>query len=366
MASVNLREKPLRDGTVSLVLDYHEHGVRHKKTLKIYVTPSDAKSRNPAQREAYQEAYRVAHIEKNKVEKRLLHLENDIAPTYDRQASFIDYFEGLLAAHNHNWRSVFIHLHRFTGGKLAFGSVTPEWVERFQQYLVTQVQTCTANAYMTLLTASLSQAVRAKLIPVNPSIGVRKLRVKEKPPKCLSKEQVELLLQNRQDVPEWVVRAFLFSCYTGLRISDVETLVWGEVQGNGVSPEGRQHYKLVKEQIKTQDTVHIPLTAQAVAILDGLGLRGKAASEALDRVFILKSRSQVQHYVDRWRKQAGVFFTFHSSRHTFGTTLQTAGVDIYTTSKLMGHRSITTTTRYAKVIDRQRDQAIERLSGYLA
>jgi hypothetical protein len=52
MASVNLREKPLRDGTMSLVLDYHEHGARHKQFLKIYINPQDAKSRNPAQREA--------------------------------------------------------------------------------------------------------------------------------------------------------------------------------------------------------------------------------------------------------------------------------------------------------------------------
>lgn len=30
MASVNLREKPLSNGTVSLVLDYYEQGVRRK------------------------------------------------------------------------------------------------------------------------------------------------------------------------------------------------------------------------------------------------------------------------------------------------------------------------------------------------
>ncbi|MGI4875682.1 MAG: tyrosine-type recombinase/integrase [Janthinobacterium lividum] len=366
MACVNLREKPLRNGTVSLVLDYHEQGVRHKQSLKIYVNPQDAKSRNPAQREAYQEAYRIAHIEKNKVEKRLLHLENDIAPTYDRNASFLEYVDGLVPTRNHNWRSMANHLRQFSRGKLPCGNLTEEWVSRFQEYLVTQVQASTARSLMGLFITALNQAVRDKVLPDNPSKYVRKVRVKEKPPKCLNKEQIEVLLQNRQGIPDWIVQPFLFSCYTGLRISDIETLVWGEVHGNGVSPEGLSHFKLVKEQVKTQDTVQIPLTAQAITILDTLGLRYKSAAEALDNVFILKSRSQTKRYVDKWRQQAGVFFTYHSSRHTFGTTLQTAGVDIYTTSKLLGHRKIETTTKYARVIDRQRDQAIEKLGSYLS
>jgi integrase len=364
MASVNLREKPLRDGTVSLVLDYHEHGVRHKKTLKIYVTPADAKSRNPAQREAYQEAYRIAKIEQNKVERRLLHLEHHIAPTYDLHASFLDYFQSLLATRNHNWRSVARHLQHFTKGKLPFGSLTDEWLARFQDYLGSQVQASSVRSYMGLLLTSFNLAVRDKRMPAAPT--VRKVRVPDKPPKYLTKEQVEVLLQHREGIPDWVVQAFLFSCYTGLRISDVETLVWGEVHGNGVNEEGRQQYKLVKQQIKTDDVVQIPLTAQAVAILDGLGLRRQGKAEALASVFPLKSRSRLKKYVIRWREQAGVFFTYHSSRHSFATALQTAGVDIYTTSRLMGHKDITSTTIYAKITGRQKDNAIERLSCYLA
>jgi integrase len=366
MASVNLREKPLSDGTVSLVLDYHEFGVRHKKTLKIYVNPQDAKSRNVVQREAYNEAYRIALIEKNKVEKRLLHQENDIAPVYDRNASFLDYFDGLLVTRNRTWQNVANHLHSFTRGKLPIGNVTPEWIRSFQEHLLTQIQASTARTYMSLLIAGLKQAVRDKLIPVNPGADFRKVRVKEKPPKCLDKQQVQVLLQNRQGIPDWVVQAFMFSCYTGLRISDVETLVWGEVHGNGVSPEGLLYFKLVKEQIKTEDTVQIPLTSQAVAILERLGLHYKSAAEALENVFLLKSRSQTKRYIERWRKQAGVFFTFHSSRHSFATALQTAGVDIYTTSRLLGHRSVITTTRYAKVVDKTRDRAIKQLANYLS
>jgi integrase len=365
MASVNLREKPLSNGTVSLVLDYYEQGARRKQTLKIYVNPQDQKSRNSIQRNAYDEAYRIAHIERNKVEKRLLHQENDIAPTYDRNASFLDYFEELTASRNHNWQSMAKHLRQFSRGKLPVVTLTEDWVERFQDYLGTKVQASTVRSYMGLLFTGFNLAVRSKLMATNPGKNVRKVKAKEPDAKYLTKDQIELLLQHRQGVPDWLVQAFRFSCFTGLRISDVESLVWGEIHGNGVNPEGLPNFKLVKQQMKTDDVVKIPLTAQALDILDELGLRSKSASEAQDNVFTLKSRSQTKRYIERWRKQAGVFFTFHSSRHTFGTSLQTAGVDIYTTSRLLGHRKIETTTRYARLVDKTRDQAIERLGNYL-
>jgi site-specific recombinase XerD len=365
MASVNLREKLLRNGTVSLVLDYYEHGVRHKQTLKIYVNPEDAKSRNQIQRNAYDEAYRIAHIERNKVEKRLLHLENDIAPVYDRQASFLEYFDGLAATRNHNWQSVAKHLRRFSNGKLPFGALTEDWVTRFQNYLGTQIQASTVRSHMGLFVTGLNLAVRDKLMADNPSKNVRKVKVKEAATKYLTKEDVELLLQNSQGIPDWLVQAFIFSCNTGLRLCDIETLVWSEIKRNDIDTKSLLRFQVVKVQVKTSDIVQIPLTAKALAILDSLGLRSKGVADAQEHVFSLKSRSQTKRYIARWRKQAGVSFTYHSSRHTFGTMLQTAGVDIYTTSRLLGHRNISTTTRYTKVVGKNRNEAIERLGSCL-
>ena len=44
--------------------------------------------------------------------------------------------------------------------------------------------------------------------------------------------------------------------------------------------------------------------------------------------------------------------------------MSTAGADIYTISKLLGHKSIATTTVYAAVVDTQRDAATDRVSGF--
>jgi integrase len=364
MAKVNIREKLLSDGRASLILDYRINGQRIKETLGIYVYPQDVKSRDRILRNAYEEAYRCANILKNEVEGRLIKQEHDIPTAYDKRASFVDYFNRLAAPRNYNWQSVAAHLTRFSRGQLAFGNVTEEWLGRFQDYLRTCVQDVTVCSYMGIITTALNQAVKEKLIPSNPSNHVRKVRGKEKPPKYLTKEQIQLLLQKREGIPDWFVEAFLFSCHTGLRLSDVESLVWADVRHMGVDKEGLAQITIVKEQIKTQELVRVPLTLQALAIIEALQNKLSRVPDDQEVVFGLKSRSQTKRYITRWSKQAGIRFTFHSSRHTFGTTLQTAGVDIHTTSKLMGHKSLNMTMRYAKVVDKARDQAIEKLTGY--
>ena len=42
---------------------------------------------------------------------------------------------------------------------------------------------------------------------------------------------------------------------------------------------------------------------------------------------------------------------FHFTRHTFATLMLTLDVDLYTTSKLLGHKNIVTTQIYAKIIE---------------
>ena len=53
--------------------------------------------------------------------------------------------------------------------------------------------------------------------------------------------------------------------------------------------------------------------------------------------------------------------TFHTSRHTFATLLYTNGADIYTISKLLGHKSISSTQIYASVIDKKKIEAVALL-----
>ena len=53
--------------------------------------------------------------------------------------------------------------------------------------------------------------------------------------------------------------------------------------------------------------------------------------------------------------------SFHCARHTYATLQITAGTDIYTVSKLLGHRELKTTQIYAKIIDNKKREAANKI-----
>ncbi len=55
------------------------------------------------------------------------------------------------------------------------------------------------------------------------------------------------------------------------------------------------------------------------------------------------------------------FASIHIARHTFATLMLTAGADLYTISKLIGHADLKTTQIYSKVIDKKKQEAITLL-----
>jgi integrase len=68
--------------------------------------------------------------------------------------------------------------------------------------------------------------------------------------------------------------------------------------------------------------------------------------------------------IRRWAQSVGINkpLTFHSARHTFAVMMLSLGVDIYTTSKLLGHRELSTTQIYAnKIIDRKKQEAVAKI-----
>ena len=81
-------------------------------------------------------------------------------------------------------------------------------------------------------------------------------------------------------------------------------------------------------------------------------------------VFQLPSLSSVERAVRKWAAEAGIkkHVTFHTSRHSYATMALMAGADLYTISKLLGHRDINTTTIYAAVVDAKRDAAVDGVS----
>jgi len=80
-------------------------------------------------------------------------------------------------------------------------------------------------------------------------------------------------------------------------------------------------------------------------------------------LFNVPSPTQLGRVLKQWCKDASIDkrVSFHTSRHTFATLALTQGVDLYTVSKLLGHKTIQATQIYAKIVDEKKKAAMEAL-----
>ena len=107
---------------------------------------------------------------------------------------------------------------------------------------------------------------------------------------------------------------------------------------------------------KTHRPVAVPLSRHALTLLPEKGL-----SE--DCVFRFPSYARTLRKLKKQAIAAGINkkVTFHVARHTFATMMLTAGADLYTISKLIGHSDVRTTQVYSKVVDRKKQEAVALL-----
>jgi len=120
-------------------------------------------------------------------------------------------------------------------------------------------------------------------------------------------------------------------------------------------------------QVKTGEVETLPVSEQAAAILrsqSNAEVSPRIISEVpAEAVFKLGAQQSIDKAIRQWVKRAGVEkrISFHCARHTFATLGLTCGVDLYTMSKLLGHRDIASTQIYAKIIDKKKLEAVAML-----
>lgn len=148
------------------------------------------------------------------------------------------------------------------------------------------------------------------------------------------------LTETEQDV----MRAFLFSCFTGLRYSDLHSLDASEIFD----------YKIRKQMHKTGDPVYVPIPLQARLLLPENLKSG--------RVFRIVENSHFNRTLRTAAKKLGYYKHIHChlARHTFATTCITLGIPLPATSKLLGHRKLETTLIYAKFVDTFLDKEMKK------
>jgi integrase len=202
---------------------------------------------------------------------------------------------------------------------------------------------------------AMNVAIQEGYISVNPVTLIPssdKFKPLEHIREYLTIEEVQKLINTPCEHPE-VKQAFLFACNCGLRYGDIESLTWNDINKDG------EHWTVATKISKTQRIVHIPLPLQAIKWMP-------KKSPNSDKVFPTLRYDNVQKYIPIWAEKAGITnktVTFYVSRHTYATMLLTLGADLYTVSKLLGHTSIRHTQRYAKIVNKKKDDAISKLDN---
>lgn len=361
--SVTLRQRGRASGKITLYLDIYADGERKVENLHLYLLPgNDPKTRQQnknilAAAEAirtrtyleYVDGY--AYINKNKKETRISEYVDQVVASKPNDVTK-RYKEEFQRA-----KSLFIES---AGKNLRLVDITADTIRAFLKTLDDaddlrhreagyKLTSTTKYNIFTRFNHVLTRAVKDGIIPTNPAAQLDRSELPKKKSRIrqfLTLEEIQMLIDTPCKRDRMVKEAFLFCCFTGLRISDARTLTWEMVDK-----------KLLKQQVKTGVFVEIPLTDNAIAWLP-------PKQDVSTNPYVFPDLSQygasVNRVLNQWIHDAGIDkqITFHCSRHTFATLLLTYGADIFTTSKLLGHTSIRTTQIYAHILDKKKEEAV--------
>lgn len=374
---IRIRQKELANGNISLYLDIYIGGKRKYEFLKLYLIPEKTREDKEKNRQTMQLANSIKS-------KRIVEYQNGefgFKSNYKLDALFFDYYRAMCEKRHGNpesrgnwgnWYSCLHHLMKYEKNeRITFADITPEWVQGFRDYLDNEAVAWSHDyrkriknkplarnsklSYFNKLRACLNQAFEDRIIPINPCRGVERFRPEEGTRMYLTIDEVRLLAQTECEYPR-IKDAFLFSCMTGLRRSDILRLKWGDIHKQG------DFTRIIFRQKKTEGQEYLDITPQAAQLMgDPKGINDPIFED-------IHSPSCTNKAVQEWVLNAGIHkkISFHCARHTFATMMLDLGTDIYTVSKLLGHRDLSTTQIYVKVLDKNKQKAVSNIPDILS
>ncbi|MQN59276.1 tyrosine-type recombinase/integrase [Segatella copri] len=269
-------------------------------------------------------------------------------------------------------RSMLKHLETSGGSDIPLKKVDVETVKQFIDYLRSahdlhknmktpgKLSDSTIHLKVNILKSVLREAVRQGLLDQNPFDRLPlsyRVKAQYKERTALTQEELIKLSETPCNTPE-LKEAFLLSCITGLRKSDILSLSIHDIEKRDDT------YYIYKKMKKTQRWLRLPLPEEAHHILSKL----HAKNGDTPYFFAHLSPHHLGEHLEVWLEDCCIsdkHITFHSGRHTCATLLLTQGTDLYTIMRYLGHQNINTTQRYAHITDQQLCIATHQISNQL-
>jgi len=368
--AVALREKKISGGKkVSFYLDIYHCGKRWYEFLDIHartekLTAQDRTNRQLAEEICIRRQHELTVDQHGLLDKQM------------KLGNFVSFFEQYIGSRkaNNNLSSTLAKLKQFVGKQaLPIFKVTTQWLKDFEGFLLKSISVNSALSYLTNIGVSLNYLVRKQVIARNPWHAIPKgerLRKKETKRTAWTIQELETLASTPCPIKLQFKQAYLFACFTGLRWSDTNGLKWSNIVERYF--DGKNERFIQFEQQKTKSLEYFPLSDQAVNILDA---RKRESAGIEDGGYIFPEaketdsknklvQARVNYALRKWAKAAGLDqkrMHFHTGRHSYATNLLELTGELYTVSKLLGHKSIQTTQIYAQVRDTVKYAAVKSL-----
>lgn len=360
--TVSLLRRPITNGRLSLYLDFYP-AIRNPETMQltrreylgIYIFQ---KPRNEMERDFNRQMLEKAEAIRCLRFTSLLNEKFDFLDHEKLKGDFLAYFKKCCRTRQYRWDVTYMHFYNFVNGKCSFGDLTVDLCQKFRAYLLEarqlrrthlRISNNAASGYFCTFRACLNLAYRAKLLRENINDYLEGIQCEDVKKEYLTAEELKQLAATPCEI-DVLKRASLFSCLTGLRISDILALKWEDFQN---APDSGLCLRLRIQ--KTQTEAILPISYEAYELC------GEPGTGTVFKGF---KRSMSSYPLKKWIAQAGITknISFHCFRHTYATLQLAGGTDIYTVSKMLVHKNVATTQIYADLVNEKKRETVNRIS----
>lgn len=371
---VTLRKKSISNGKQSLYLDFYppffnsESGeYSRREFLKLYlISKPGSQIEKILNAENLHRAELICSRRQNEVNKEFIYTPFELEEMRKKEVgrkSFLEFFKKEASLRNGKnlalWESAIKHFENFTNGKdILFEDINADLIEDFRCHLLKaksirnidkKLSQNTALSYFNKVKATLRKAYKLKILQGDVNAQVEGIKEQETERDHLTLEE-SIALYNTPCRKDIVKRVSLFSLLTGMRYSDIAKLRWTDLHSTA-----QGHFIRFRQQ-KTQKNEMLPISEHAYKLMAEHESEGEIVFEGL-------KKWDVDRLLPIWVSEAGIakHITFHCFRHTYATLQISAGTDLFTVSKMLGHKSIKTTQIYAKLVDGKKIQAAGKI-----
>ncbi len=381
---ISIRTRRTKNGSRSIYLDFYENGQRWYENLGLYLLPNEIPGAKLFNEKAIAnanaiKAKRVLGIfdeqedgnnDKSKLPKLVLvdwldkYLEEIKCSlyysvwTYRSKRSTVNIIKSYLKHIHH--QQIFIEKvdKKFIVGFLDFmtniydNTKSPDNPKKMSLNTIYLHQT----NFINILNVAVSEGV----ILTNPFHSLKRQEVipKQQPIRdYLTRDEV-IAMAKAPTTNETTKRAFMFCCFTGLRYSDVSNILWRDI-----TQDNTGKVLSLRAMKKTGKQLIIPLNQSALSWLPD----NKDYKQS-QKVFNMTILNTCDKCLKKMAASVGINkkVSFHTARHTFAVLALAAGADIYSVSKLLGHKSLKSTQIYADVVMDTKIKAVNKITEFFS